>query len=104
MGKSMYDFGKQVKEKARQQKQMDKASKRRIAKQSKANIKPSTPDKDSDTAESSRVADIAKENRAEKYMHDLLTVLQDSNDWVEIMTKIDRDYRSVDDAVKGKSK
>ena len=50
------------------------------------------------------LADIAKENRAEKYMHDLLTVLQDSNDWVEIMTKIDRDYRSVDDAVKGKSK
>ena len=39
MGKSMYDFGKRAKEKARQQKQMDKASKRIMAKQQKADIK-----------------------------------------------------------------
>jgi hypothetical protein len=56
----MYNFGKNAKEKARQQKQMDKDSKRLIAKQSKANIKSSTPNEDSDTVESSRVADIAK--------------------------------------------
>ena len=60
MGKSMYNFGKNAKEKARQQKQMDKDSKRLIAKQNKANIKSSTPNEDSDTVESSRVADIAK--------------------------------------------
>ena len=56
----MYNFGKTANIKAQQQKQMDKASKRRIAKQSKVNIKSSTPNEDSDTAESSRVADIAK--------------------------------------------
>jgi hypothetical protein len=56
----MYNFGKNAKEKARQQKQMDKDSKRLIAKQNKANIKSSTPNEDSDTVESSRVADIAK--------------------------------------------
>ena len=48
MGKSMYNFGKQAKEKARQQKQMDKASKRIMAKQQKANIKTNTPNADSD--------------------------------------------------------
>ena len=56
----MYNFGKNAKEKAKQQKQMDKAEKRRIAKQSKANIKSATPDKNSATAESSQVADIAE--------------------------------------------
>ncbi|PKN37398.1 MAG: hypothetical protein CVU62_10430 [Deltaproteobacteria bacterium HGW-Deltaproteobacteria-2] len=56
----MYNFGKNAKEKAKQQKQMDKAEKRRIAKQSKANIKSGTPDKNSATAESNRVADIAE--------------------------------------------
>lgn len=35
MGKSMYNFAKNAKEKARQQKQMDKASKRLLAKQQK---------------------------------------------------------------------
>lgn len=35
MGRSMYNFGKQTKEKARQQKQLDKASKRLLAKQQK---------------------------------------------------------------------
>jgi hypothetical protein len=51
MGKSMYDFGKRAKEKARQQKQMDKASKRIMAKQQKADIKANTPNADSDIAE-----------------------------------------------------
>jgi len=50
MGKSMYNFGKRAKEKARQQKQMDKASKRIMAKQQKANIKASNPNADSDIA------------------------------------------------------
>ncbi len=39
MGRSMYNFGKQTKEKARQQKQLDKASKRLLAKQQKAEVK-----------------------------------------------------------------
>jgi hypothetical protein len=51
MGKSMYNFGKQGKEKARQQKQMDKAARRRMAKQQKANLQGGTPNADSDTAE-----------------------------------------------------
>lgn len=58
MGKSMYNFGKNTKEKARQLKQMEKASKRLTAKQNKANIKSSTPGGDSATVELSRVADI----------------------------------------------
>ena len=48
MGKSMYDFGKRAKEKARQQKQMDKASKRIMAKQQKADMSANTPNADSD--------------------------------------------------------
>ena len=60
MGRSMYNFGKQIKEKARQQKQIDKASKRIMAKQQKANIKTSTPNADSDTAEPSLAEDIVK--------------------------------------------
>ena len=60
MGKSMYGFGKQVKEKARQQKQMDKASKRIMAKQQEANIKTLTPDRDPDIAEPGLVEEIAK--------------------------------------------
>jgi len=38
MGKSRYSCGSQIKEKARQQKQIDKASKRMLARQKKANI------------------------------------------------------------------
>jgi hypothetical protein len=60
MGKPMYKFGKNAKEKAKQQKQMEKASKRLISKQMKDNIKSGTPNEDSDTAESSRMADIVK--------------------------------------------
>jgi hypothetical protein len=51
MGKPMYNFGKTANIKAQQRKQMDKDLKRRIAKQSKDNIKSSTPKEDSDTAE-----------------------------------------------------
>ncbi len=60
MGKSMYNFGKQVKEKARQQKQIDKASKRIMAKQQKANIKTYTPNAGSDIAEPGLVEEIVK--------------------------------------------
>ena len=60
MGKSMFNFGKQGKEKARQQKQMDKAAKRIIAKQQKANLKAGTPNADSDTAEPELVEETAK--------------------------------------------
>jgi hypothetical protein len=52
MGKSMYNFGKQGKEKARQQKQMDKAAKRIAVKQQKANLKSGAPDEEPATAES----------------------------------------------------
>ncbi|HEY5497933.1 MAG TPA: hypothetical protein VIK19_06335 [Syntrophales bacterium] len=60
MGKSMYNFGNQVKEKARQQKQIDKASKRIMAKQQKANIKTHTPNADSDIAEPILAEDIVR--------------------------------------------
>jgi len=58
MGKSMYNFGKQGKEKARQQKQMDKAAKRIMAKQKKANLKTGTPNAVSDMAEPGLVEKI----------------------------------------------
>jgi hypothetical protein len=51
MGKPMYNFGKNAKEKAKQQKQMDKAEKRRIAKQSRDNIKSSELNEDTNNAE-----------------------------------------------------
>ena len=51
MGKSMYNFGKQGKEKARQQKQLDKAARRRMAKQQKDDLHAGTPNADSDKAE-----------------------------------------------------
>ena len=47
----MYNFGKAANLKAQQQKQMDRDLRRRVARQSKANIKSSTPNEDSDTAE-----------------------------------------------------
>lgn len=58
MGKSMYNFGKQSKEKARQQKQLEKASKRIMAKQQKANLKTGTPNAGSDIAEPEVVEEI----------------------------------------------
>ena len=56
----MYNFGKTASLKAQQRKQMDKDLKRRIAKQSKANIKSGTPNEDSAIAESGKMADIAE--------------------------------------------
>ena len=58
MGRSMYNFGKQTKEKARQQKQLDKASKRLLAKQQKAGIKTDGPDTDIQGAEAGPVGEI----------------------------------------------
>lgn len=52
MGKSMYNFGKNSKEKARQLKQMEKASKRLTAKQNKATLTSTAAGKDTDTTES----------------------------------------------------
>ena len=51
MAKSMYNFGKHAREKARQQKQMEKAENRMMAKQQKANMKTDTPNTGSDIAE-----------------------------------------------------
>ena len=51
MGKSMFNFGKLGKEKARLQKQMGKAAKRMLAKQQKADLKMGTPNADSAIAE-----------------------------------------------------
>jgi hypothetical protein len=51
MGKSMHGLGTQVKERARQQKQIDKASKRILTRQKKAYIKTNPPNADADIAE-----------------------------------------------------
>jgi len=51
MGKSMYNFGKQSKEKARQRKQMDKAAKRIMVKQQKVDLKAGIPSVESGAAE-----------------------------------------------------
>jgi hypothetical protein len=60
MGKSMFDFGNQGKERARQQKQMAKASKRLIAKQQKANIEAGTPNANTALIEPSSTEEIVK--------------------------------------------
>lgn len=60
MGKPTYKFGKNAREKAKQLKQMDKASKRLIAKQNKANIKSKTPNEDSDIEKPISAEDIVK--------------------------------------------
>jgi hypothetical protein len=51
MGKSMYNFVKRGKEKARQQKQMDKAARNSTAKQQKADLQAGTPNTGSDMTE-----------------------------------------------------
>jgi len=56
----MYDYVNRTKERARQQKQMDKASKRKMAKQEKANIITSTPNAVSDIAEHGLGEEIVK--------------------------------------------
>jgi hypothetical protein len=50
MGKPMYNFGKTANLKAQQQKQIEKALKRRIIKESKVNAKLSKPNEDQATA------------------------------------------------------
>ena len=62
MGKHTFNFGKQAKEKARQQKQMEKASKRMMAKQQKANMKAGTPSAVSDITEPGLTEEIAGSN------------------------------------------
>jgi hypothetical protein len=60
MGRSMYNFGKQSKEKARQQKQLDKAAKRLQAKQHKANLETVPPNADTDAVEPERAEETVK--------------------------------------------
>jgi hypothetical protein len=61
MGKSMFNFGKQGKEKARQQKQMDKAAKRIMVKQQKADLKAGTANADSAIVEPKTQPDVQDE-------------------------------------------
>lgn len=58
MGRSMYNFGKQTKEKARQQKQLEKASKRLLVKQQKGDLKNVAPNSDSDISEAGVAEEI----------------------------------------------
>jgi len=60
MGKSMYDIGNRNKERARQQKQIDKASKRILARQKKVHIKTSLPNAELDIGEPILAVDIVK--------------------------------------------
>lgn len=60
MGRSMYNFQKQSKEEVRQQKQIDKASKRMLAKQQKAAIKTDTPNAVSDIVKPELMEEIVK--------------------------------------------
>ena len=76
----MYDFGKQVKEKARQQKQIDKASKRIMAKQQKANIKTNAPNADSDIAEPKLMEDSVKSTAQGLYTIILIRPYDGCND------------------------
>jgi hypothetical protein len=61
MGKSMYNFGKQSKEKARQQKQLDKAARRIMVKKQKVDLKTGIPNTDSvmaDTDQAEKSVDV----------------------------------------------
>jgi hypothetical protein len=60
MGNSKYSRGTQVKEKARQQKQIDKASKRMLVRQKKSYIKTSPPNANPDIAEPIFAQDIVE--------------------------------------------
>lgn len=60
MGKPLYNFGKTANLKAQQRKQMDRDLRRRVAKQNKANIKSSMPDKESATVQPDKAADIVE--------------------------------------------
>jgi hypothetical protein len=56
----MYNFGKHAREKARQQKQMEKAEKRMMAKKQKADIKMNTPNPETDIAKPAPAEVITK--------------------------------------------
>jgi hypothetical protein len=58
MGKPMYKFGQRAKEIARQQKQIDKASKRIMNKQQKTIIKNSLPSRNPDIDEPGLVEEL----------------------------------------------
>lgn len=60
MGKSAYSYGAQVKERARQQKQMDKAAKRMLTRQKKASLKTNPPNAGAETTEPIFADDIVK--------------------------------------------
>jgi len=60
MGKPMYNFGKNAKEKARQLKQTEKTQKRLAAKKQKADLA-NISDKESEIAESRPEQNIAKD-------------------------------------------
>ena len=55
-----YNFGNTANLKAQERKQMDRDLRRRLAKQSKANIKSGKPDKDSVSTEVNQAADVAE--------------------------------------------
>ena len=50
MGRSVYNYGKQMKERARQQKQIDKAAKKMAAKQQKDSLDGDAPAGDPESA------------------------------------------------------
>ncbi len=60
MGKPMYDVGQTANLKAQQRKQMDRDSKRRMARQNRAKIKSGAPNNGSGPAEAIPVADNAE--------------------------------------------
>lgn len=61
MGKSMYDYGTRTKERERQQKQIDKASKRIMAKQKEnADLKTHTPNENLEISEPGLAEEIVK--------------------------------------------
>jgi hypothetical protein len=60
MGKPMFNFGKNAKEKARQLKQTEKTQKRLMAKKQKADMA-NIADKESEIAESNPEQDITKD-------------------------------------------
>lgn len=45
---------------------------------------------------------VAKESKSTDYMKKVLLVLQENDNWIELMQKIDRDYRHIDDAIRNR--
>lgn len=67
MGKSMSNCGTQAKERARQQKQMDKASKRMFARQKREHAKANAPNVSSDRTEPLFTVSVAEGTGKEEY-------------------------------------